>query len=57
MSDKNSVFDVRVVERNIAGGVISESDFEEHIKEINDSSDNAEFVTSGEEEEEDKNQE
>ena len=54
MAEKDSVFDVRVVERNISAGVISKSDLDNHIKDLKDSSDKADFVKIGEEENEEK---
>jgi len=50
MAEKDSVFDVRVLERNISEGLISKSDLQKHLKDIKDSSDNAESVTIGEQE-------
>ncbi len=50
MSDKESKFDVRIVERNIAGGIVSANDYKKKIKDLKDSEDNAEFVPIEEEE-------
>lgn len=52
MDDKISLFDVRTVERNISEGKISKSDLDKHLKEIKDSSENADFETIGKDESE-----
>jgi len=50
MADNETDFDVRVVERNISQGVVSEQDYKKHLKELKDASENAEFVPIDEEE-------
>ncbi|QMU56436.1 MAG: hypothetical protein GKS04_04670 [Candidatus Mycalebacterium zealandia] len=52
MDNKNLFFDVRTVERNIAEGRISKSDFDKYLKEMKDSGENAEFETIGKDEDE-----
>lgn len=50
MADDETVFDVRIVERNISQGLVSENDYKKHLKELQDASDNAEFISIGEKE-------
>lgn len=50
MADNETDFDVRIVERNISQGVVSEQDYKKHLKELKDASENAEFVPIDEEE-------
>ncbi|WP_462137257.1 hypothetical protein [Candidatus Mycalebacterium sp.] len=50
--DKKNLFDLRTAERNIAEGRISKSDFDKHMKELKDSSENGEFETIGKDEDE-----
>jgi len=37
-------FDVRVIDRNIRDGVINENDYNTHLKELEDVSENAEAI-------------
>ncbi len=51
---ETAAFDRRVVERQLAGGRVSHKELAKHLKDLSDSSDNAEEITVTLEEEEEE---
>ncbi len=51
---ETAAFDRRVVERQLSGGRVSHKDLTKHLKDLSDSSDNAEEITVTLEEEEEE---
>lgn len=41
MADENRRFDIRMLERNIAKGLITREEYDEHVKGLEDVADNA----------------